>query len=164
MAWIWINGEFFNQCLLPGQHNCLLWSWQIYWHRQFLLVKNQFLKVFWRTWRHRMPLWQRGLGGTSHPAARSAAMWQRLESSDSIGSPRGLLGKQEMAEEKKQTANEKGTCCKPSIAKHGIVWRAVPPQPVQELGRAREGPAARTHSRDLPDVIKTQYLPDKACK
>lgn len=80
------------------------------------------------------------------------------------GSPRGLLGKQgRWKKEKKQTANEKGTCCKLSVAKHGTAWRAVPPHPVQELGRVKEGPTARAPSRDLTDMIKAQYMPDKAC-
>lgn len=71
-----------------------------------------------------------------------------------------MLGKQEMAEEKKET----GICCTLSIAKHGVVGRPVPPHPVQELGRVREGPAARAHSRDLIDMIKAQCMPDKGCK
>lgn len=80
------------------------------------------------------------------------------------GAPRDLLGKWEMAEEKKQRAKEKGTCYKLSIAKYGIFWRAVPPDPVQELGRVRESPAVRAHSRNPINMIKAQYMPDKACK
>lgn len=80
------------------------------------------------------------------------------------GAPRDLLGKWEMAEGKKQRAKEKGTCYKLSIAKYGIFWRAVPPDPVQELGRVRESPAVRAHSRDPINMIKAQYMPDKACK
>lgn len=105
--------------------------------------------VLWSIWRHRTSSWW-GARGEVTPQPGLEQQRQRLESSNGTGSPRGSLGDRGRWQmKKKETANERGTCPNLSVAKHCIAWRAVPPNPVWELGRLWEGTAASAHSRDL---------------
>lgn len=79
---------------------------------------------------------------------------------ESTGSPRGPPGDQERWQKKRsQQLMEKAPAPTWVIPAGCATWvlRAEPPDPGPELGRAREGSAASAHSRDLKNVIKTQY-------